>query len=106
VTRGRNHKNPRAASDDSSARRMEQARLVLRLLSDLGSRCLFSALADRSNLSAPQLQTALDYLNSQGYIACRIRMDNRILYTVTFLGSDALDLLDELEMEGLDGQAA
>lgn len=89
--------------NDASATPVEQARFVFGLLVDIGGRCLFQTLCERSNLSQRQVSAALQYLNSMGYVGCRVRGDSKVVYSVTFLGHDAVALLQELETEQWNG---
>ncbi len=85
------------AGNDPQAARSEQARFVLELLVDLGGRVLYRTIAEKVNLREAQLADALRYLNQTGYVACRIRMDRLVLYQVTNLGMDAVDMLQDLD---------
>jgi DNA-binding HxlR family transcriptional regulator len=77
--------------------RTERARDVLEGLVDIGGRCLYQTLAARVRMSEIQLRQSLEYLNAHGYIGCRIRIDRKVVYYVTELGMNVVDLLQDLE---------
>lgn len=77
--------------------RTERARDVLEQLVDVGGRCLYQTLAERTRMSEIQLRQALEYLNAHGYVGCRIRIDRKVVYYVTALGMNVVDLLQDLE---------
>jgi hypothetical protein len=83
--------------NDPQATRSEQARFVLELLVDIGGRALYRTVEEKSNLRPDQLRDALRYLNQTGYVSFRIRMDRLVLYQVTMLGMDTLDVLQDLD---------
>jgi hypothetical protein len=68
------------------------------MMVDIGGRCLYSTLAERSYLNEIHLRQALEYLWAHGYVACRIRMDGKVVYAVTSFGMDVVDLLQDLEI--------
>ena len=74
----------------------QQAQFILELLVDLGGRALFRTIREHTGLSDEQLANALALLNSQGYVSCRVRMDRLVLYSVTALGMETVDLLQDL----------
>lgn len=87
--------------NDPQATRSEQARFVLELLVDLGGKALHRTIVHHVNLRENQVRDALRYLNQTGYVACRIRMDRLVLYQLTILGMDAIDLLQDLDQRRL-----
>jgi hypothetical protein len=74
----------------------KQAQFILELLVDLGGRALFRTIRDHARLPDERLANALALLSSQGYVSCRIRIDQLVLYSVTELGMGTVDLLQDL----------
>lgn len=71
---------------------MEQAHFVLELLCGTEQRMLWVEILAQTNLDEGQLQNALRFLNSQGYVAAVVRLDLKMTYSATLLGRSVAEL--------------
>ena len=79
------------------AEAVQQARFVLELLCRADGRVGFRDLHIQADLTERQLEAAIRYLNSLGYIQAKVSSSLRMEYAATILGRDAADLVADLE---------
>lgn len=79
------------------AEALEQTRFVLELLCRLGCNIGFRDLHLDTNLTERQVEAAIRYLNSRGYILASVSPSLRMEYAATVLGRETADLVADLQ---------